>query len=318
VSIFWRGDALVALSSVENSEQRVVTKNTALPYLWMLAGSLAFATMGALAHALGSSCDWQAIAVARAFMPLVFMATIALAGGTPLVLWRPRTLWMRSIAGSVSMVGTFFALTRLPVSDVFTLTNMFPIWIALLSWRLLRERPAPAVWISVVSGVVGVVLLQQPHFAEGNFATLVALASSLSTALAMIGLHRVKGIDVKAIVVHFSGVALVFCLASFFLFDRTMNLEESLSGQSLLLLLALGICATIGQLFLTKAFTVGSPAKVSVVGLTQIVFGMAFDMLWWHRTFTAWTLFAMVLVIAPTAWLLTQGAMGTDLPPTPP
>jgi len=31
---------------------------------------------------------------------------------------------------------------RLPVSHVLTLTNMFPIWVAVLSWPLLHELPA--------------------------------------------------------------------------------------------------------------------------------------------------------------------------------
>ena len=144
--------------------------------------------------------------------------SFALAGKTKFVIWKSRTLWIRSIAGSISVVCTFFALNRLPVSDVLTLTNMFPIWVALLSWPVLKERPTAGVWLSVASGLIGVVLIQQPHFAQGNFATLVALASSLSTAVAMLGLHRLYYLETEAIVVHFSAVAVLFCVASFFLF----------------------------------------------------------------------------------------------------
>lgn len=286
-----------------------MTGQSVVPYLWMLCGSLAFAFMGTVAHALRSSCDWQVIALARSSLPLVFGAMLALGGGAKLVVWRPRTLWMRSIAGSLSMMGTFFALTRLPVSDVFTLTNMFPIWVALLSWPLLGEIPSPRVWLAVACGVCGVVLIQRPHFAAGNFAAFVALASSVSTAFAMIGLHRLHGIDVRAIVVHFSGVALLFGIACFFLFDRTTPARaEGLGGGPLLLLLAIGVAATIGQLFLTKAFAAGPPTKVSVVGLTQIVFAMLFDALLFHRNFDLTTLLGIALVTAPTAWVLTQRA----------
>ena len=42
-------------------------------------------------------------------------------------------------------------------------------------------------------------------------------------------------------------------------------------GQGMLL--TVGVCATVGQLFLTKAFRAGPPAKVSVVALTQAGFG---------------------------------------------
>jgi drug/metabolite transporter (DMT)-like permease len=272
----------------------------------MLLGSLAFASMGTLVHALGRACDWQVIALARSSLPLVLVAVFALAAGVKLVLWRPRTLWIRSIAGSISLVSTFFALTRLPLSDVFTLTNMFPVWVAVLSWPVLREPPSAGVWLAIASGVAGVVLIQQPHLAAGNPATLFALAASLCTAVAMIGLHRLRHIDIRAIVVHFSGVALLFSGASFFLFDRPAAPRTELGGSTLFLLLCVGLAATIGQIFLTKAFVAGPPAKVSVVGLTQIVFAMALDVLIFKHHFSPASLAGIVLVVAPTAWLLAQ------------
>src|SRR5260370_10390459 len=161
----------------------------------MLLGSLSFALMAALAQALGTSCDWQVIALPRTALALVFAAGRCLAAGVKLVFWKPRTLWIRSIAGSISLVCTFFAFTRLPVADVLTLTNMFPIWIALLSWPMLKARPSAGVWLSVASGIAGVVLIQQPPFSEGNFAVVLALASSLTTAVGLMGLHRLGHID---------------------------------------------------------------------------------------------------------------------------
>jgi drug/metabolite transporter (DMT)-like permease len=274
------------------------------PYLWMLSGSLAFASMATLAHGLAGSCDWQVIALARAGLPLVLAAVFGLRAGVRLVVWGPPTLWMRSIAGSLSLVGTFYALTRLPVADVFTLTNMFPIWVALLSRPLLGEPPPGHVWVSVACGVVGVALIQQPHLAEGNFASLVALAGSFCTALAMIGLHRLRGMDPWAIVTHFSGVALLMCLAALFLFDRAATAPAGLNAWVVLTLLGIGLAATVGQLFLTKAFAAGPPAKVSIIGLTQIVFALALGVWLLQQPFHPSTLVGVALVIAPTAWVM--------------
>src|SRR5262249_57468002 len=119
--------------------------------------------------------------------------------------------------------------------------------------------------------------IQQPHFGNGNYITLLALVSSMFTAIAMIGLHRLQDIDTRAIVVHFSGVALLFVLASFVIFERHLPLTAVLDGPCLLMLLGVGLAATSGQMFLTKAFAAGPPAKVSVVGLTQIVYAMALE-----------------------------------------
>lgn len=272
----------------------------------MLLGSLSFATMAALTHALATEFDWQVIAFVRVALTLLLSIALAWLAGAPFVVFRPRSLWVRSLAGSISLVCSFYAFTHLPISDVLTLTNVFPIWLAIMSGPVLNEPSPPSVWIAVVCGVVGVVLVQQPHLAAGNRAALVALASSFSTAIAMMGLHRLHDIDARAIVVHFSGVSLLFCLAAMFCFERGALPMSLLPISSVLLLLGVGVCATTGQLLLTKAFASAPPAKVSVVGLTQIVFALAYDIVIWKREVSALSLLGTVLVLAPTAWLLTR------------
>jgi len=286
------------------------------PYLWMLLGSFAFAWMGVLAHAAGEAFDWQVIAMVRSVIPLLLVGTQAAAAGVKLVFWRPRDLWMRSIAGSVSLIGTFFALTRLPVADVFTLVNIFPLWVALLSWPLLGAAPTGQVWLSTVSGLIGVALIQQPHILEGNLAILIPLATSLSTALAMIGLHRLRGIDTRAVVVHFSMVSLAFSVAAYFLIGGDNTHAVPVSAVHILELLGVGLTATCGQLFLTKAYTHGHPANVSVVGLTQIVFALILDVLVLDHVPSPGKLLGVPLVLAPTAWLLLRRpSVAPELPP---
>jgi drug/metabolite transporter (DMT)-like permease len=270
----------------------------------MLLGSLAFAVMGALAHDLGPRCGWLVVVLARAGLVLVFAAAVAGLAGVNPFLWKPRTLWLRSIAGSISMFCTFYALNKLPIAHVFTLTNMFPIWVTLLSWPLFGERPTGLVWFSVVCAVVGVALIQQPNFSEGNFAALAALAGSLATAVAMIGLHRLHGIDARAIIVHFSGVALMFCIVALVISEPVAATTSVLDVTTLLMLLGVGVTATIGQFFLTKAFTYAQPSKVSVVGLTQIVFAFGLDYWQGYRSIDSTVLLGMGMVIAPTAWLM--------------
>lgn len=288
------------------------------PYLWMLLGSFAFAWMGILAHEVGTDYDWQVIAIFRCAIPLVIVGVYALATGVKLVFWRPPVLWMRSIAGSLSLIGTFSVLPVLPVSDVFTITNIFPIWVALLSWPLLGETPTGQVWLSVLSGVFGVALIQQPHLAQANFVVLIPLAVSVFTALAMIGLHRLQGIDTRAVVVHFAMVGLWFAVAALFIFERKKAFVMP-SGVPLLQLAGVGVSATIGQFFLTLAFTHGEPAKVSVVGLTQIVFALFLDAVVLGHPPDAAKLVGVPLVIGPTAWLMLRHPphIKDPLPPEP-
>lgn len=287
----------------------------------MLVGSLAFSVMATLAHALGGRCDWEVVATVRAALALVFATALAVDAGVRLVVWRPRILWIRSIAGTVSLMCTFYALPRLPISDVLTLTNMFPVWVALLSWPLLGAAPTKNAWIAIAVGICGVVLVAQPHFAQARpLPALVALTASFSTAVAMLGLHRLQHIDPRAIVAHFSGVSLAACLVLLALDPAESLASSRFEAATLAMLAGVGVCATIGQLFLTKAFAAGPPARVSVVALTQVVFAIIFDALIWKRTFGPLSLVGMALVMAPTAWLLLthRRPRGGDLSMRPP
>lgn len=282
-----------------------MTDSTARPVVWMLCGAFLFSVMSALTHELGARCDWLVIALVRALFMFGSMALSARLAGVRLVLWNPPRLWTRSLAGSFSLVCNFYALTQLPVADVITLNNTYPLWIVVLAWWQLRRLPSALDILSVVAGTAGVVLIQQPHLANNDFAALVALGSSVSTAIALIGLHRLKDVDYRAVMAHFAGVASVVSIAGFFAHGGIRTLPPY-DPITLLLLLGVGLTGTAGQVFLTKAYAAGAPARVSVVGLSQVAFAMGFDMLFWGRSMTPLTLLGFTLVLAPTAWLLSQ------------
>ena len=173
-----------------------LNSNSTLPYAWMLCGVIAFSVMAALTHMLGGLFEWNLVATARTGLALTISAALTYWAGAKFVFWGPRALWIRSIAGSVSLLCTFYALPRLPISDVLTLTNMFPIWVALLSWPLVGETPSLSAWLAIALGMVGVVLVAQPHLVhDEKLPAAMAVVASLSTAVSMLGLHRLQQSD---------------------------------------------------------------------------------------------------------------------------
>lgn len=291
----------------DHAEGAAPTTESLRPYFWMLGGALAFSIMGGFAHGLQDGVDWKLVALSRTVCVLTLSSLLAWHGGAKLVLWEPRSLWVRSVAGSFSVLATFYALTRAPVADVLTLTNMFPVWIAALSWPVLGVRPTPAVWASLGCAVAGLLLIQQPHFREGSWALWVALFSSFTTSVAMMGLHRLREVDPRAVVVHYSGVSLVICLAAAFLTPNTPEASWwNVSGGEWFCLVGVGVSATLGQIFLTLAYSAGAPTKVAVVGLTQVIFAVLLESLLWQRQFAFATLLGITLILAPTAWLMLE------------
>ncbi|MBY0228093.1 MAG: EamA family transporter, partial [Gemmataceae bacterium] len=162
------------------------------PYLWMIAGCFVFAWMGQFAHLLAGRCDWRLVAMARASLACLFASCVVLATGRRLVVAGSPVLWMRSLAGSLSLLCTFFALANLRPGAVLALTNTFPIWVALLSWPLLGQVPGLGVWAAAACGVAGAFLIGSPQEGEGivsRLAVALALVASFSSAVAMLGLN---------------------------------------------------------------------------------------------------------------------------------
>jgi drug/metabolite transporter (DMT)-like permease len=136
----------------------------------------------------------------------------------------------------------------------------------------------------------------------------------VTSAVALIGLHRLKGLPANAVVVHFSAVSAAMV-------GLWLVLMPWLAGESPLgtaptgwravgMLAGVGFFATIGQLLLTRAFASGAPARVSVVGLSQVVFALVLEMVIWGRQPSGWSLVGTLLVTGPTAWMMLRRGSG--------
>ncbi|MFN0119963.1 MAG: DMT family transporter [Blastocatellia bacterium] len=275
-----------------------------LAYVHMLWGSVAFSAMGAFGHAAGESCSWEFVAVARTVIAFLLSLLIARFSGVKLVLFGPRALWARSIAGSIGLLGNFYALTHLPVSDALTISNTSPIWVALLGWAWFGDRPSLSTWMAVITGVLGVALIQQPHFRTGVLAGMLALLGALCTAIAMLGLNRLRGVEPGAIVAHFSGLSSLTTIAFTLFTSSRAPITPPQTAMTFFLLAMTGVSGVIGQMGMTMAFARGQAARVSVIILSQIFFALLFDVFLWRRQVNAISLLGMILVTAPTAWLI--------------
>ena len=292
------------------------------PYVWSLCGCLWFAVMGVLTHDLGRpiddagtpSCPWTVVCFVRSVVATAFAASLALGTGAKLVAFSSRSLWVRSLAGSTSMVATFYALSHLHVTDVLTLTNTSPIWVALLAWPLGQDRPTWGVALAIAFSVCGVAVAVQPH-GDGFRAwpALCALFAAFFTAVAMLGLNRLRGIAPFAIVTHFSAVSAVFGGVAWFLSDG-LGFDLDAAGDPhwyrqpgvWVEILGVGLTATVGQVFLTLAFSRGRATRVAVVGLSQVVMVMVLEAALGWKTVTPVMILGTGMVLGPTAWLMAR------------
>lgn len=279
------------------------------PLAWMLGGAVAFAVMGALTHGLSGRADWALVAEVRAVFMVSAAVLMARAAGVRLTIWEPPTLWWRSLAGSFSLVCNFYALNRMPVADALTLSSLYPLWIVLLTGWLVHLPPTRSEVLGVTAGLAGVVLIERPGLGPPpeTLPIVLALLSSVATAFAMLGLNRLRGVDSRAVVAHFGGVASLVMLCC--LLTRPQALGTSLLvGETPWMLAGVGVAGTIGQVCLTRAYATGAPARVAGVGLTQVIIALGFDVWIWGHRLDFLDVLGFALVLAPTAWLSARAA----------
>ncbi|MFN7289734.1 MAG: DMT family transporter [Pirellula sp.] len=281
-------------------------------YLWMLIGSLFFAIMALLAESLKEQFSFPWISAIRSGVATCLAFALAIFAGSKLVFFKPFTLWIRSLSGWISMMFCFYAMTHYDVEIVLALTNSYPIWVAILSWPILGIVPSLKSWIALTISCVGMGWIYYGSYDEGTTVTTfsnphwaipAAILASIMSGVALINLHRLKGIDARAIVTHFSAVATLGSLLVWLALPLPKELIAT-DDWSLIRLIGVGIAATGGQLCLTKAFSTGSPANVSIVGLSQVVFAAIFKWFLERQVPSLLSTLGMLLVMAATIWVI--------------
>lgn len=298
-----------------------------MAYWWMLIGSAFFAAMGLLTESLGDEYSFLWIALIRSVIAAVVSGAMVLLAGEKFLWFHPWRLWIRSLAGTAAMFLMFFAMTHYEASIVLALTSTYPVWIALLSWPLLRVWPSRSTWLAMAVCIAGMATVYgasagaKPMDARVNYlpqlAIPLAAGAAVFSAIALIGLHKLKELDSRVVVTHFSSVSASLALVGWWLIpsDAAPYQPES-SGPTRLLLL--GGCAVLGQLFLTKAFAAGPPARISVVGLSQVAFAVVYKWFFEHRIPSGSTLLGMALILVATIWVMTHRSNIDESTPTPP
>lgn len=274
--------------------------------LWMVFGGFAFATMGAFAHELGKHCDWLLIAFFRMFISFIIVLALAKKAGINPFVFNNSTLWLRSLVGSSAMLGTFYALTKLPISEIAIITETRPIWVALVAGYILGESTGKKIWLSIIFGIIGVILVEQPRIASQNFAGVSAMYAAFAGAVVMICLRKLKDLDPRVIVTHFSGTATIVTVLVFLSVRSEIDLSALQNTNVILMLLGVGIFGTIGQLAMTKAFSVGEVPSVASASFLKVGFSAGYDLLIWNYLFNAPTIIGMSLILLSTGWLFSS------------
>lgn len=250
---------------------------------YMLLASFLFAIMGAFAKlASHSMSSLEVVFFRNVFGVLIVVFAIVKsplknAGGKP---W---LLFFRGFIGFSALLAFFYNIAHIPLGDAMTFSKTSPIFTALFAWLFLEEKLSKKGWFAVLIGFVGILFITQPTGVGFSKYDLLGIFSGVGAALAYTSVRELKRYyDTRAIVLSFMGVGtigpLVLLALSNFLHVKELDfmLGEFVlpSGVVWLYVIAMGILATLAQIYMTKAYGTSKAGIVGAVSYTNIPFSI--------------------------------------------
>ncbi|MCW5751429.1 MAG: DMT family transporter [Alphaproteobacteria bacterium] len=274
--------------------------------LCMLGAVSILSIMDAIVKWLASGYPTMQIVFFRnafAFLPTILYL---IASGLALRDLRTRRIgghFMRAALGVGAMITFFYALGHMPLADVIAIAFAAPIFMTALSIPLLGEKVGPHRWAAVIAGFAGVLVMVRPGASGFDWVALIALASVVLYALAMIQIRVLSRTE--------SSASIVFYLALFgTLFSAAFLPSQWVTPDPTgwVLLILVGLLGGSGQILLTQAFRLAPVALVAPFDYSAMIWAVGLGWLLWADVPALTTLVGAALVAAAGLYIMQREA----------
>ena len=172
------------------------------------------------------------------------------------------------VFGSLGIFCNFWALSRLTIADASILNKMSPFFAIIMSIFILHELPGVFEWFCVAAAFAGTLFVVKPTAGLASIPAAIGLAGGFfaGTAYTFVRLLGRKGERGPVIVMFFSAFSCLAFLPSLLFHYHPMTAAQVLS------LLGAGISASLGQLCVTKAYSLAPAKEISVFDYSQVLF----------------------------------------------
>ncbi len=284
--------------------------------IWMILSAFLFSSMAVCVKFAAQYFNNAELVFYRGVIGMVFMAAFARMRGTSLATTvLPMHIW-RSVAGVTALSAWFYAIAHLPLATAMTLNYMSSVWIAvfLVGGTLVfakagvgpfsarppqgklppqggsASREAESVGAlfqsqgvlvgAILASFAGVVMLLRPTIAQNQaFAGLIGLLSGLGSAFAymqVMALARIGEPEARTVFYFAVGSTIAGALGMVLLGLSPWHWQHALW------LLPIGLLASLGQLCMTKAYSMstnhGGTLMVANLQYSGIIFSALFGL----------------------------------------
>lgn len=284
--------------------------------VWMLFSSLMFASMGVCVKFASAHFNSTELVFYRGLLGIVFMTVYARIHGTSLRTRYPAMHAWRSAIGVMALSAWYYAIAHLPLATAMTLNYMSGVWIAafLVGGALMMGKPGkkgpsqgPLV-LAILASFAGVVMLLRPAMDQNqSFAGLIGLLSGLGAAFAymqVMAISRMGEPEIRTVFYFAVGTTVAGALGMSITGMSTWNWQHALW------LPPIGLLASLGQLAMTKAYSMsqnhGGTLMVANLQYAGIVFAALYSLMLFgdQIPLTGWAGMGLIIVSAIAATAL--------------
>jgi drug/metabolite transporter (DMT)-like permease len=181
----------------------------------------------------------------------------------------PARPWLHVLRGALIIVASLSflgAVSGMPLADTMAIVFVYPFVITALAPLLLREHVRPSMWIAVLTGFLGVLIVMRPGFAEIDGYALLALLTGMTFALVLLITRMLSVASPPTVTATWTAAIgiLVLSLALPYIWV-TPSLEQ------LVTLAILSILAATSQLMTMQAFSRAGASVLAPFGYSEIV-----------------------------------------------
>ncbi|MEE3192043.1 MAG: DMT family transporter [Candidatus Thermoplasmatota archaeon] len=268
---------------------------------WMLLASVAFGSGSALVKWTAGQAGVATVIFGRSLVITLALLTWSQLRGASLYVGNRRRMLWRCTVGLSAMTCYFYAVQQIPLSNAVTLQYTAPLFVALFSGAMLRERVSSLVYGCIALSFVGTVLIVSPSLRSVDIDALVALISGVLSAFAYLA---VRGLRTSATP---DGVVFWFAL---FCTLATLPLAASelprLALPEVFAITGVGICAGVGQTGMTRAYQAARAAYIGAFSYATVLVGGIYGWLLFHQTLVWGDALGAALIVGSGALLVSS------------
>ncbi|WP_348945001.1 DMT family transporter [Chitinibacter sp. FCG-7] len=271
---------------------------------WMVLAGLAFAVMGVFVKLGSATFSTAELVFYRCAAGLIGIALIVLPQGKSLRVGADslKLHLSRSVSGFVALMLYFYAIGHLPLATAVTLNYTSPIFFVLLVTMRQRQWPQSSQILSVLLGFVGVLFLLRPTLNGDQWlAGILGLGSGMLASVAYLNVSELgkAGEPEWRTVFYFSLVSTLGAGAWMLL--QTPALHRPSVGEWLIVL-GMGVAATLAQLCMTRAYRKGRSLVVVSLAYLTVLFSTLFSFLLWQERISPLAILGMLLIAVAGIW----------------